>query len=389
MAAHAVGRRGIEAVAREEPARRIHRDHLSIEEHAHQIGVLRAEFHIVGHHHHGYAARRELFQDRRKFLLEEAVDALRRFIQQQKLRIGQQHLGERRALLFAAGEIIGMAVHQMRDFADLGDFVNPRAFALLHHFGKILAHRFFHEQALRILRQHGEHFVEQLPAFVLLHRLSIDLNFAAVRRADAADRAQKRGFARSVAAQYRKQAAARHIQIHAAQNIRRILFVTIPDFADAEHRIFDIIDRRFLGKGCAAVSVMRGQIISALAHGERAFARFRALHAVENARRRGQRGEHIVFHLAQPPRNRARRIAGDDPPAIHHRHAIGGIKDILQTVFGNDHRRAQFQIDLAHRVQKIGSRDGIQLAGGFIENQYVRMHRHDGSQIQQLFLTAR
>ena len=112
MAAHAVRRSRIEAVVPEEPARRIGREDLPVEEHGHAVGVPGAEFHIMRHHDDRDALPFQIGEDRSKRLLEEAVDALCRLVEQQELRLGEQHLGERRALLLAAGEIVGVALER-------------------------------------------------------------------------------------------------------------------------------------------------------------------------------------------------------------------------------------------------------------------------------------
>ena len=57
-------------------------------------------------------------------------------------------------------------------------------------------------------------------------------------------------------------------------------------------------------------------------------------------------------------------------------------------MLGNDDRGTQFPVDLLHRIQEIRCGDGIQLAGRLIQNQYTRLHSHDGCQIQQLLLAA-
>ena len=83
VTAHAVGGGGIEAVACKEAAGRIGGEKLSVKEHGHQIGVLGAKFHIVGHHHNGDAAALQTAQDTGQLALEKAVKALGRLIQQQ------------------------------------------------------------------------------------------------------------------------------------------------------------------------------------------------------------------------------------------------------------------------------------------------------------------
>ena len=54
----------------------------------------------------------------------------------------------------------------------------------------------------------------------------------------------------------------------------------------------------------------------------------------------------------------------------------------------NEDGRSQFCVDLPQGVQEIGSRNGVKLAGGFVQNQNLRLHGHDGCQVQQLLLSA-
>ena len=102
MAAHTVGRSGIEAVVAEEPPRCVRGQDLAVKEHAHHVRVPGAELHIVGDHNDRDALLLELRQNPGKGLLKEAVDALGGFVEQQQPRLGQQHLRQRRSLLFAA-----------------------------------------------------------------------------------------------------------------------------------------------------------------------------------------------------------------------------------------------------------------------------------------------
>ena len=52
------------------------------------------------------------------------------------------------------------------------------------------------------------------------------------------------------------------------------------------------------------------------------------------------------------------------------------------------HGGAQLPVDLSQHRQKIRGGDGVQLAGGLVQNQHVRLHGHDGGQVQQLLLAS-
>ena len=57
-------------------------------------------------------------------------------------------------------------------------------------------------------------------------------------------------------------------------------------------------------------------------------------------------------------------------------------------MLGDDDGRAELGVDLAYGVEKIARGDGVKLARRLVENQHLRLHRHDGSEIQKLLLPA-
>ena len=63
-------------------------------------------------------------------------------------------------------------------------------------------------------------------------------------------------------------------------------------------------------------------------------------------------------------------------------------ESVLQSVFGQQDRCAQFPVDFSKRGKKIGSGNGIELAGWLVQNQQIRLQHHDRGQIQKLFLSA-
>ena len=93
----------------------------------------------------------------------------------------------------------------------------------------------------------------------------------------------------------------------------------------------------------------------------------------------------LVFELFA---HNAGSVVGNNFTLFHDNDAVGIGKDIFQTVFRDDDSGSHIAVEFPHRFQKVRSGNGIQLGGGFIEKKNQRLHRHDGSQIQQLFLTA-
>ena len=77
-----------------------------------------------------------------------------------------------------------------------------------------------------------------------------------------------------------------------------------------------------------------------------------------------------------------RGIVRYDLAAIHNDSPVRIGKNILQTMLRNDNCGAQLPIDLPHSIQKIRSSDWVQLTGRLVQNQHLRLHRHNGGQIQ-------
>ena len=278
-----------------------------------------------------------------------------------------------------------MALEQRRDLAEL-----RRArdlFRVGGHLRKVFPHGLFHEQALGILRQHGDAAAEQLLRAVFLHRLAEELDFPSVWAADAADGFERCGFARAVAAENGGNFPGRNLRGHAAQDVPAIFFIPEPQLLQTQRRVFDLrrsvrgfgLDFRRGGKFIA-------QPVSPLSDGKRAFPG--AARAVEYAHGRGHRGEHGILLLEeQLPDVRGRAVC-DDLPAVHHDGAVGIGEDVLEPVLGDDDGRAELGVDLAHGIEKIARGDGVKLARRLVEDQHLRLHRHDGSEIQKLLLPA-
>ena len=92
MTAHAIGGCGIETVVAKEPSGMIRSQHLSVKEHADQVRIPGAEFHVMGDHDDGNSPALQCFQNLREGFLEETVDSLSRFVQKQEFRLGKQYL---------------------------------------------------------------------------------------------------------------------------------------------------------------------------------------------------------------------------------------------------------------------------------------------------------
>ena len=81
-------------------------------------------------------------------------------------------------------------------------------------------------------------------------------------------------------------------------------------------------------------------------------------------------------------------IIRSNAAVFHNDHPIGSVVNILQPMLRNDDGSAQFKIDFTQHIQKIRCRNGVQLAGGLVQNQHIRLHCHNRSEVYKLLLTA-
>ena len=278
-----------------------------------------------------------------------------------------------------------MALEQRRDLAEL-----RRARDLVRvggHLREVFPHGLFHKQTLGVLRQHGNAAAEELLRAVFLHRLAEEPDFPAVWAADAADGLERCGLASTVAAENGVNFPGGDLRGHAAQDVPAVFFIPEPQFLQAQRRIFDFRRgaRRF-GLELRRGGEFAAQPIPSLPDGQRAFSG--AACAVKDAHGRGHGGEHGILLLKEQLPDVRGCVVRDDLSAVHHDGAVGVGENILEPVLGDDDRRAELGVDLAHGVEKIACGDGVELARRLVEDQHLRLHRHDGSKIQKLLLPA-
>ena len=110
-------------------------------------------------HNHTHAARAKTPDNPGEHALEFCVESLRRLVEQKHLRLTQQHLAQRCALLFAAGKIVGMTLEQLRQLAEPRLFkrqcLAPVSWCVVQRGKKVLNDRIFDKQRLRVLWQQG------------------------------------------------------------------------------------------------------------------------------------------------------------------------------------------------------------------------------------------
>ena len=90
----------------------------------------------------------------------------------------------------------------------------------------------------------------------------------------------------------------------------------------------------------------------------------------------------------QLPRHFLRGTVGVESPVGQHHHLVYGGVQLLQPVLGQDDRHAKLLVDASEHLEERPGRHRVQLSGGLVQHQHVRLHDHDASQVHLLFLTA-
>ena len=329
-------------------------------------------------HQHGHAARRQRRQNGGKALLEGGVQPLGRLVQQQDIRPVQQHLGQRRPLLLAAGQVVGVVIQQLRQAAQRHRLLHAALPLLRSHscaakgFVQILPDGVFHEQAPGILRQHAQ------PPGVG--------HGAPLGRQRSGQQPQRGGFARAVAAQQRQQLAPAQLDIQSPHHVLRLTVVPEPQTLAGKHRLPGGIGRLRRQRAQRMRPAPVRQEVPPLPHGDGA-GRVR-VHRCPDAHGGGHGQKHVVSLPAQSTAHLLRRTGAQQPPAVQHGGVGGQRQRLLQPVLRQQHGNAQLPVQPPHRLQKVGGGDGIQLAGGLVQYQQPRLHHHHGGQRQQLLLSA-
>ena len=115
------------------------------------MGIAGAELHVVADHQQRHPAGQQRPQNQGEGLLELRIQALGGLVQQQDLRLQQQHLGQGRPLLLAAGQVVGVPVQQVLQAAQSHHPGHPLLllgtgrFCAGKYFEQVLPDRFFHK----------------------------------------------------------------------------------------------------------------------------------------------------------------------------------------------------------------------------------------------------
>ena len=342
------------------------------------MGVAGAEFHIVADHDHGDASRRQGAEDGGQLLLELGVQALGGLVQQQDLRVKEQHLTQGGTLLLAAGQVVGMAVQQRRQAAERHRLLHP----LLPQVGgyplsvkgliQILADGLFHKQRTGILRQHA-HTPDTA------HR-------AAIGRQRTAEQVERGGLARAVSAQQCQKLPLIHGEVKPLYHVRGLRLIAEPQALRRQHRAaapVRLLRRQGQQRVICPPAV---QEVPSLPDGDgRGIV---ACHRGPDPHGGGHGEEHLMPPAAQSASHLGGAAGTQQPPAVQNGGMGGKGQRLLQPVLRQEDSGTQLPVDASQRLQKVGGGDGIQLAGGLVQDQHLGLHDHDGRQTQKLLLAA-
>lgn len=277
------------------------------------MSVPGTKLHIVAHHQQRHALPKQRAENFRELLLKFRVEALGRLVQQQNFRLQKQHLGQRGPLLLAAGEIIGVAIQQRVQTAQLHHPGHP--FGLLRlwqlaageNFKQVLPDGFLYKQCLRVLGQHTQR---------ARHR-----NIAPIGLFQPAQQLQCGAFARAVAAQQRQKLAPAQLEIKALDHVGTVLLIAEPSALYGDDRLTLRLLRLLWKRQQGLTGRELLQEIPPFPHGDGA-GRV-GLHRRPDAHGGRHSKEHPVAHGLEVPPHLRRRSGTQEPPAVHHRHGGG------------------------------------------------------------------
>ena len=267
----------------------------------------------MAHHQQRHALCQQRAENFRELLLKFRVEALGRLVQQENFRLQKQHLGQRGPLLLAAGEIIGVAIQQRVQTAQLHHPGHPllllglRQLAAGENFKQVLPDGFLYKQCLRVLGQHAQRAG---------HR-----NIAPIGLFQPAQQLQCGAFACAVAAQQRQKLAPAQLEIKALYYVGTVLLIAEPSALHGDDRLTLRLLRLLWKRQQGLTGRELLQKIPPLPHGDGA-GRV-GLHRRPDAHggRHGQK--HPVPHGLEVPPHFRGRSGTQKPPAVHHRHGGG------------------------------------------------------------------
>ena len=313
------------------------------------MGIAGAELHVMAHHQHRHAAGEQRAHHGGEGLLELGVQPLGWLVHQQDIRLQQHDLGQRRTLLFTAGEVVGMVVQQFRQTAEGHHLLHPplllrqRQMQSVEGLEQILPDGLFHEQCRGVLGQAPQ------PAR-MAHR-------ATVGAQSIAEEPQGGGFAGAVAAQQGHKFPLSDGHMEAPDDIRALFLVFEPHVLRRQHHLAagrDLLRRQ--GPGGVIREPLR-QEGSALPHRHRAGGI--ALHRGPDPHGGGHGQKHPVPLLPQQAAHLRRCAGTQQPSAVHHRRMGRQWQGLFQPMLRQKDGGPQLPVDAAQRLEEVRGGNGV------------------------------
>ena len=91
--------------------------------------------------------------------------------------------------------------------------------------------------------------------------------------------------------------------------------------------------------------------------------------------------KHGVLHALECPADGFDIAAADDLALIHDGAAVGQGQRLLEPLLGQKNARAELTVYPAEHGEEITGCNGVEPARGLVQNEHLRLHRHDGSEV--------
>ena len=255
-----------------------------------------------------------------------------------------------------------------------GGLFLPLAFGqVTNQFHQVLPESLFHKEGLRVLGQDT-------------HRAG-SLQLPPVGLVQPSQQGQAGGLAGAVSTQQGQKLSPLHLQGQALHHIGTLLVILKPQFLPSEDWFFGIAIAPFRGQFPQRIGLGKGgQPVPPLSDGDRAGQV--VLHRRPHPHGRGHGQEHAVALLPQGGPHFLGRALAQELALVQDGHGACQRESLLQPVLRQDNGGPQFPVDLSQHRQKVRGGNGVQLAGGLVQDEDGRLKDHHSRQVQQLLLSA-
>ena len=205
----------------------------------------------------------------------------------------------------------------------------------------------------------------------------LDFHPAPIGLAQAADALQEGGFPAAVAAGEGAEAALGDGEGDTTEDVLSVLVVAIPDIFQLQNRLIVLTFRCFSffcrGDIASLRPLLQPQPSRADGHGTGCPTGDRAA----DLHRGGQHGQQVGLFRHQLSRYFLRSAVGVEFAVGQHHHLIYGGVQLLHSVLGQDDRHAKLLVDASEHLEERPGGHRVQLGGGLVQHQHVRLHDHD------------